>query len=458
MKHTLTLFLCLLISASGFAKNTAATRQRLIAVAQYNDTSSGFSGCCPLLKYDSVALKYSGTNHSQFDYNTLSFFDMDNYSPVAQISSIIAPNNIDSSLYSQPTRFDTLQYFTYQIYNGRLSELLQFTEAIDYYPDGSPRQALHWQDSSSLLRYSYLYFYKDLVRVNTSTKIFGEVEKPESVRYLIRDAFGNVVIDSMAPYPYHGQPHYDVTTYEYDNAGRYTSKITHIAGAIFNDAVPHRYDYSSEGKVRRLTTGYDMQSGGFRAKLIDSFGYTPGVLGYTSREQYGINLSGPNYYYFKYTSHVNAKGLKDTAYMIVYSNAYLRTIKTTVQYNDNGNPTTITRTFYDETGKRLAYQKRYYYYEDYDPSLSIENTAKAPAITLSPNPTTGAITLHPLPDQRLKVTITNPSGQVVHAKSFFPQGGSINLSLGADVAPGHYYITVSGEDGPALYKGNFLKY
>jgi hypothetical protein len=126
-------------------------------------------------------------------------------------------------------------------------------------------------------------------------------------------------------------------------------------------------------------------------------------------------------------------------------------------YNGFGNPVTTTG-YYVRNGTPKVGAKTFYYYEVYTPTQVIQAPIGSTPITLSPNPTTGTITLHhPAGKGRLQVAITNTLGQVIHSETMNPHSRSTDITLSGHTAPGIYSIIVRSDTDAIIYKGTFLK-
>lgn len=440
MKATLLFFVLLFVSVSGFAQ---VKKQRLIAIGEYREQNGGAPGV--LVLTDSMTLSYSGGRGSMPNPISMNYFDPIGTPGVGTlpvtliegINKLVAPNNLDSDEYALRTAFDTLRHY---LVGGSVATLTA-TEGATYFPDGKYATAWHKSEFKSSgvdeIKRSFIYYYDRLIREHV--EFIGGRFAATGDRFIIYDAFGNAVLDSTFITGKRPQLLYSPYRRVYDNNGRYTR--------LYQDYGTDRsYLYHPDGKVLA------------GSRPLTDFSYTPGIYGPTGWKYVDMGRlinKLPDAYI-----HLNAAGLKDT---IIYSYIdsvhlpyppILQTVITII-YNNYGNP--VTRTTSTVSGPYVTTQSiSKFYYEEYDAALSIESTAKNP-ISLSPNPTTGAITLHALPNERVKVTITNTLGQVALAESFFPQAGSTNLRLAGDAAPGLYYISVSDEGGASLFKGNFLK-
>ena len=86
--------------------------------------------------------------------------------------------------------------------------------------------------------------------------------------------------------------------------------------------------------------------------------------------------------------------------------------------------------------------------------LAVNNAVPvAVCCSVSPNPTTGVITLQypgAKPGTPLSVRITDASGQPVHAEKLSMQGSSQQIRLGPEAVPGTYYFSVFDAKGALI--------
>jgi hypothetical protein len=194
--------------------------------------------------------------------------------------------------------------------------------------------------------------------------------------------------------------------------------------------------------------------------VVDSIFYTPGISGLTGVHSYRyINGVLDTQRIFTHLTHINALGQKDTLLDIASDD----TAFTYLTYNNEGNPSMkITRSFTFQYGGTLFRDRvvKYYYYEDYYPSLSIEEQKHSSPISLSPNPFSSILTLHYsqlLAETPLTIRISDMMGRVAYQATFIPGNGSDNVALPGDIPPGMYSIVVSSAGNPTFVKGIFQK-
>jgi hypothetical protein len=193
---------------------------------------------------------------------------------------------------------------------------------------------------------------------------------------------------------------------------------------------------------------------------IDSFGYTPGVAGFTSTHTRGYFPNGSLASYNKLvTNHFASNGLKDSmTYSDVLKGLDLFGYK--INYNTQGDP--VASHGYDvQTSQAIEIYTTKYYYEAYGTNVGIEKASLSGShVSLFPNPVSGHFTLS-LPDAKpgsaISVRITNTSGQLVHAERFTMQGTSRQIILEDEAAPGTYYLSVYDEQGRPIGNRSFLK-
>jgi hypothetical protein len=204
--------------------------------------------------------------------------------------------------------------------------------------------------------------------------------------------------------------------------------------------------YYPDGKVQTMSYEGSFSGGTLLPSGTDSFGYTPGVAGYTYRRQQDANpVTGYNY--FTNTVHINAANQKDSVTFSAYQGTTLQDISSTaIVYNAAGLP--VTRKDYNVHINPGLYGVEHYYYENN--GVGVQQLTKL-AVTISPNPTTGIIRIHYPADVKagstMSVSIANAAGQLVHTESFPMLGASQQIILGAEVPAGQYYITVDDHSG-----------
>jgi len=443
--------LLLLLLLSFASARSQSSRQRLIAKASYSLDTSGI-----LVRQDSVFLKYSGLRHSRLDPNWLDFF----YSSWGGTPGIYrmmpTSNNIDSGEKHIWVEFDSLYYFRGgPVFNEPFA--LEHIETYKYDGVGRPQDFTHtffWSEGQLRDSNRQVAIYENgqldrMYWLDLSPR--GGPDTP-GARYLIRDNSGRIITDSLTEYRLWSQKPYMRTRYGYNAAGQYVTRQEDMFDAS-NGAIQssdrRSYSYYPDGRVQ--TVLYEYRSlGAFQPTEMDSFGYLPGVPGYIYMKLASLDTFGkPLGYYTYYDSHINTANQKDFITWTVVENGQSFTMATEViSYNRYGNPD--SKTYYHYTTGITPAAKYFYYYEFYNPTGLPESAKRQPDITISPNPTTGAITLHypdAEPGKRLSISISNAAGQLLRTETFNMQGTSQQMQLGPELPAGTYYISVIAGSG-----------
>jgi hypothetical protein len=453
--------LCMLVCCSWIA-SAQLKKQRLIARSLYYDTTK--NSCCPLQLGDSIAFKYSGSRGSSFDYNLYDYIDPRVFQDeilVTRQLSIVNPNNVDSSYSSLRVMFDTMRYYR----NSKLDGLvLEDVESCQYYPDGSPYRAARLDSNANpgdpWSYIEYVYFYGALIRVGFYDENTAAQRVLGAERFLIRDAFGNVVIDSSASYhPNYGR--HGVIRYEYDALGRYIGKSGgFLRGQLFMySRLLNRYDYYPDGKLRTMLIEEEDSSGRFVAFDSGAYEYMPGVPGYSKFTEYSLVPGNTPYQSYQSTRHINASGLKDT---MIQDFGWNRTpVYNVAEYNAFGNPTSVTRYHINQDSTIWTHEKLYFYYELYDAPTGIPagNNQGYP-LSVFPNPATSELTIAfgaQAPHGPLSLSIANTIGQIVQTQTIEHPTPKVVIRLNNAIAPGLYALSIVGPGNETQYKGTFVK-
>jgi hypothetical protein len=424
MKPAVLLVLAILFTRSGF---TQVSKQRLIAQSGYSSDVS-----IPNSWYiqDSAFLVYSGNRQSHFDYNTMQYFDL-TANVISGMHGFVAPNNIDSIGNSLHVSFDTLYYFNRDNSTGDLK--VHDINALRFFGDG--RCAGTFSKTNIDDRYSYfrtehrqfLYIYDRLIQETqfTAESNAGIADTfYHRKRFFNYDAFGNCVIDSLER----------AAIFEYDGQGRYTSR-RYSTWYLFE------FTYYPDGKVKTMLYS-EPDSGIYGSKILDSFGYTLGIPGFTSRVSSWVDYPNTVSSFRNITFHVNALGQKDTMFITdpwwpgYYEQAYF-------VYNKQGNPE--YKVYEHGIGASVSQRtKTVYYYQDFVPNLSIKPVSPA-SWQIFPNPSTGTFKIQPPPNSQnhiIQIFITDMLGRQVQTQSFICTTSPNEISIPYITPPGIYTIVI----------------
>jgi hypothetical protein len=415
---------------------------------------------------------YSGTRGSRYDINDLEYVPTGYYYATSgfaggNIPEAIATNNIDSSYFFN-IDFDTAREWLW--YNSTPSYYLDHVETFTHAAGGQRIDDTYegYDHSGSRNQYYHAIQTSNSGLLTSIIKLYNNRSggwDTVYVRHLIYDASGRLLIDSVSDnamgnwsfrrhYSYGGGAGYLLMTEEVGpNSSQGIATINRTSKTYYPD-----------GRVKKsiLETITSVTRRLFPS-VIDSFGYNAGVQGHTYHSTTGLDTDGSfSYRRIWLASRVNGSGQKDsiTSYYGVFGSAVNPPLEYTfsVQYNSAGYP--LKRNFYDpyKVGGTLVGYEVY----DYEPAIGVQVGA-APgksAISLSPNPTTGALTINfgsIVPKERIVISIFNAAGQLVHSESFVPQSNSSTIFLCNTAAPGIYSISVCGTHNAVLYRGTFIK-
>jgi hypothetical protein len=403
-------------SVSGFAQ---VQKQRLIAQSRYLNADP--NACCTYVFHDSSIYRYSGARHSRNDFISLNWnYFMSspqggNYSPMRLINGIVKPNNIDSLQYASLVDYDTTAYYETDS-SGKPTVKDFYT--CDHYPDGKLSCV-----TGAGVEEDFIYLWGDLYRIR---QVYGVQDT--SWRVFIRDASGNVVLEYYGRYytPTYFSVGY-VAQFEFDALNRYTSHSESWSPhSSFFPEYRDYYEYYPDDKVKKVTIGSPRwPDSTYYASYIDSFGYTPGVPGYTSRNFYYLGASKNGYYD---VTHINASGLVDTL-----TRTYWRPADTTrevfiMEYNSAGNPIVITK----------GQERFFYYYEAYEEALSVvkEHAGSSPSM-LYPNPANDRVFVR---DNDIhSISILDMTGKVVLHAPYSTKGVDVS-----ELPAGNYIVKLTG--------------
>jgi hypothetical protein len=251
---------------------------------------------------------------------------------------------------------------------------------------------------------------------------------------------------------------YRRTTYTYGAGSGYQTAVFSVnRGGSLVPIARTTNAYYPDGRVRSRLYEGNLSGGTFRRNGLDSFGYTPGVQGHTYYlEQIFDTVGKPEFNFFTIAARINAAGQKDSVVYTFYQRGVLQDAgSTAIVYNAAGLPE--RRMDYElGTGTPATptlYSLERYYYEAYGAGTAVPAVTAA-AISVFPNPTTGIIRLA-WPDAPVgtpvSVRITNTAGQLVHSESLTLQGGTQQILLGPEAAPGTYYLSVFDGRGALVY-------
>ena len=420
---------------------------------------------CTPVTFDSFFITYSGARYCEFDYNNLEYLNVDYLRGSDYVSDLLntipQPNNLDLS-YTPHINCDTIRYFT-----GIAFPASPWNEINTYNPDGTHNTVTRrFFDSTG----QPSLFKRQIALYNNGkfSKVYdifynGTTPDTTAMRYFSYDSLGNVIKDSIREYRNGIYINLHFTIYTYDTNGRYLTRYSQEYDPVSNT---NGYElhmtniYYPDGNVQIRRYKVDNLFF-FPISIIDSFGYTPGVAGYTSyKEIFLDSLGNPDGYCTTYTSHMNAMNVRDSVFFTQTKGGvpYRQNVYELI-YNRYGNPAAIY--LLDIYTACQLITAKYFYYELYNPTqVAGQHLSTIPSITIVPNPTTGIITLQypeAKPGAQISIRITNASGQLVHTESIMMQGTSQHILLGNETAPGTYYLSVYGGKDELLCTKSVIK-
>ncbi len=458
MKAVFWMLLALCIAVSGFSQ---VTKQRLIAEAFYVGTGA-------FVLSDSFRVVYGSKGRSMFDQNIVDYVTWPYHMANTKFwaFNMYPYNNVDSSSNCPHVFYDSLYYFNHDLGNPSLvahlnlvdacgygpSGELSFATAVEYDTAGVPysnwRKAIHYSGA----RTDKIY---DLV-ANKS----GSYDTLGSTR-LTYDVNGRLLADSVYD-SINGWSGY-CEYFSYDASGHWQTFISLNGGLSghFDTALRITNAYYPDGRLKvQFTEQYMLANAqSFLSPYsLDSFGYTPGAWAYTFHKHLDFDSIG--FFIGDYqvsADHLNAKGLKDTAFMVTYHNMSRDTSFQAITYNNQGNPTSKDG-YLVFNGHHSLESRVLFYYEDYLQSKVLQPLSHSASFNLSPNPTTSILTLHHTDtlNTQIRATISNMLGQLIYTETFTPHGSSTQITLGTEIPRGFYVMTVYGAD-QVLYNGTFQK-
>ncbi len=378
---------------------------------------------------------------SRFNYNDLQYTDISAYykSPVADFINLEIPtNNIDSSEFLLVS-FDTA--YSYNAHNSTIGK-----ETHAYLPDGSPSEVFYTYNPV-VTRLVNSYNAGKLSRVY-SIGLSNGVYDTTGLRYFFYDASGHMITDStVSKLGINNYKPSSVRRYTYSTGAGYLTRVLAAFSVNANALIILNRTTAAYYPNGLLHTRYNETTPDdgltYRPYTLDSFAYTTGVPGYTYLLEKTLDYDGSTIDSTETITDKITAGSKDSVSRHSYKKGIYQGGKSVrIFYDGGGFP--IQRNDYNlDTNKMstlLAYS-RYYYNKS--TGVGIPTSPRSTSTSLSPNPTTGPVTIHfgaTPPQTPIHIRISSMSGQVVRSETFFPKGTTKEVLLGNEFMPGTYAI------------------
>lgn len=327
--------------------------------------------------------------------------------------------------------------------SGSSSLLRNETRIYKYNTDGTLNDMVLKNTSYATLSRSERYYNssKQLVGQNYTDTMNG-TEIANDFRYYFYNTSGKLIVDSQ----YSQKNNFPVSVIKYSyNIKNYLTKqesyVFVFTGWILDNTSFHTYDAQERKTLYRSDFGPVNASKIYESK--DSFSYAGTYKLPVTKHHYTwdtLTSSWKNDYYHIY--HYNNKDLIDTTYIYKYSTQWDTTEMNVNTYDTDGlllysksyQYNTATSTY-----RTNNYDELKIYYEDYDPSLSVINTAITHNITVTPNPSKGIISVNTNTTTFSHVSITDMQGRIVYNQAI-PETN--NTVINTQLAAGTYILTI----------------
>lgn len=410
------------------AAKTTVLHERVIGQAESDGTDA-----------DSMALNYSGTRSSTYDYNEMDYYVDNPYDGSPMF------NGYNGHFNTPQVFYDTVQYYSTDSAGMPLTDMYM----ANY--DGSNNLSFY---KDSMIQFGALYEYNTFDAQNN-------ISRNVKVQYVNSTASFDTL--NITEYTYDNQ-HRIISdsdysfnsmwastmkyTYSYDNAGN----MSDVYGFVWNgtswDSSEHYANtFYSNNKVQTILHDY-YNAGSWQPETKDTFGYTTGVDFNTYWSSYSYNNSNWNND-FVLAKHLNAQNLPDTLYATDMSSMEIAL----VSYDSYNNPTHLR--IFDMSNMTDPTNWVNYYYETYN--VSVPNVPIADDFKVYPNPANSTVYISSQKNagQQLTARLINNLGQTVQQVSF-KVNGTYSFSLN-NIQPGMYWITVQDEKGNNLHKQAIVK-
>ncbi len=326
---------------------------------------------------------------------------------------------------------------------GSASMLKNETKIYTYNTDGTLNDMVLKRGSFGTSSRSERYYNtsKQLVG-QTYTDTMSGTEMANDFHYYFYNTAGKITTDSQYSQK-NGFP-VSVIRYSYNLKNNLTKAESYIfifTGWALDNTSFYTYDAQDRKTISRTDNGTSNAAKVYNIK--DSFNYTGTYTLPISQYHYTwdtLSAAWKNDYYNIY--HYNSKDLIDTTYKYQYSTKW-DTIEMNVNtYNTDGlllysksyQYNTATGTYSTTNSDELKI-----YYEDYDPSLSVNKAVISHSVIVTPNPSKGIITVNTNAAAFKHITITDMQGRVVYNQTI-PETN--NTTINTQLSVGSYILTL----------------
>lgn len=327
--------------------------------------------------------------------------------------------------------------------SGSTSLLRNETRIYKYNTDGTMNDMVLKNTSYATSSRSERYYSssKQLVGQNYTDTMSG-IEMANDFRYYSYNTSGKLTVDSQYSQK-NGFP-VSVSWYNYNLKNNLTKTESYIfifTGWALDNTSFYTYDAQDRKTIFRTDNGTSNAAKVYNTK--DSFNYTGTYTLPISQYHYTwdtLSSAWKNNYYNIY--HYNSKDLIDTTYKYQYSTQWDTTEMNVNTYDTDGlllysksyQYNTATGTY-----RTNNYDELKIYYEDYDPKLSVSNTAITHNITVTPNPSKGIIAVNTSTTTFSNVSITDMQGRLVYNQTI-PETN--NTVINTQLSTGSYILTL----------------
>jgi hypothetical protein len=397
--------------------------------------------------YDSLVITYSNNRLHYYDPYKLNFANRSDifnhvYPDFLSLDPIRRYDSSERNIfpYDSLTRYqwDTAGVRTLHCYLVRT-----------YNADGSTKSIVKSLPAGSIfgppVRQDISYLNGEISKVFNQEYLLG-VWDTTQIRIVTRNSQGRPAVDSLIRKGVGGFSPLLVSYFDYNVTGQNVSRLRlNGIGDTVNRTI---YTYHINGQLKTSLTENWVKFQGFSLSAFDSFTYVPGLQIYNAHYS---RTAGPVLDELS-ASRINSNYLIDsiTAYK-TGSNVRRPFVSFRYTYDSVWRPTLFEHIGLDTTGTGVTLESYIrWYYELQNVGVESKLLGNSNGVTIFPNPTTGTITLQ-YPDLKpstpITVNITNTTGQSVHTESFHTQGTSTQITLGREVPPGIYHISIDDHSG-----------
>lgn len=327
--------------------------------------------------------------------------------------------------------------------SGSSSLLRNETRIYKYNSDGTLIDMVLKNTSYATSSRSERYYNssKQLVGQNYTDTMNG-TEIANDFRYYFYNTSGKLTVDSQ--YSQKNNFPVSVIKYSYNIKNLLTKQESYVfifTGWILDNTSFHSYDAQDRKTLYRSDFGTINASKIYESK--DSFSYAGTYKFPATKHHYTwdtLTSSWKNDYYHIY--HYNSKDLIDTTYLYKYSTQW-DTTEMNVNTYDTAGLLLYSKSYQYNTAtgtyRTNSYDELKIYYEDYDPTLSINKAVINHNITVTPNPSKGIIAVNTNTTTFSHVSITDMQGRIVYRQ---PVAETNSATINTQLSTGTYILTI----------------